>query len=90
MSTATKLRLILIKPSKYNTDGFVERFRWGSMPNSTLPYMRSLTPDHLAGAEIEVFAIDEYVQTDLDYLDLLDPVPGQRTMLALVGVLKKA
>ena len=49
MSATTKLRLILIKPSKYNTDGFVERFRWGSMPNSTLPYMRSLTPTDLAG-----------------------------------------
>ncbi len=86
MSQTRKLRLVLIKPSKYNTDGFVERFRWGSMPNSTLPYMRSLTPAVLAGAEIETFAIDEYVQTDLDYLELLQPAAGQRTLLALVGV----
>jgi radical SAM superfamily enzyme YgiQ (UPF0313 family) len=82
---ASKLRVVLIKPSKYNRDGWVERFRWGCMPNSTLPYMRSLTPDELDGVPIETFAIDEYVQTDLRYLDLLEPEPGVRTVLALVG-----
>lgn len=83
--SSQRLRLVLVKPSKYNTDGFVERFRWGSIPNSTLPYMRSLTPERLAGAEIEVRAIDEYVQVDLEYLELLraSDVP---TLLALVGV----
>jgi len=80
-----RLRLVLVKPSKYNTDGFVERFRWGSIPNSTLPYMRSLTPDRLSGAEIDIHAVDEYVQTDLDYLELLRAA-DEPTLLALVGV----
>jgi hypothetical protein len=38
------------------------------------------------GAATEVTAIDEYVQTDLAYLDLLRADPSRRTLLALVGV----
>ena len=38
------LRVVILKPSKYTADGYVERFRWGFMPNSTVPYMRSMTP----------------------------------------------
>ena len=85
MSRSKQLRVVLVKPSKYNSDGFVERFRWGSMPNTSLPYLRSLTPAAIAGAEIRVHAVDEYVETDLAYLDLLDSEPG-RTLVALVGV----
>ncbi len=84
MGRASRLRIVLVKPSKYNLDGFVERFRWGSMPNSTLPYLRSLTPAEHDGCELEAHAIDEYVQTDLDYLDLVDG--DRRTLVALVGV----
>jgi hypothetical protein len=76
-----KLRVVLVKPSKYARDGFVDRFRRGIMPNSTLPHLRSMTPDGL-----EVHAIDEYVHTDLDYLRLLESGPGVRTLVALVGV----
>src|SRR5262245_23110229 len=82
---AERLRVILIKPSKYAPDGSVERFRWGFMPNSTLVYMRSMTPATIHGAPCKVVAIDEYVQTDLNYLSLLKPEPGTRTLLALVG-----
>ena len=38
------LRVVILKPSKYMPDGYVERFRWGFMPNSTVPYLRSMTP----------------------------------------------
>jgi Radical SAM superfamily len=78
------LRVVILKPSKYALDGYVERFRWGFMPNSTLPYMASLTPARVGDCDVEVHAIDEYIQTDLSYLDLLK---GDRnTLLALVGV----
>jgi hypothetical protein len=80
------LRVVLIKPSKYDRDGWVERFRWGFMPNSTLGYLASLTPDAVDGVRCETVAIDEYVRTDLDYLRLLAGDPGRRTLLALVGV----
>jgi len=83
------LRVVLVKPSKYAADGAVERFRRGFMPNSTLPYLASLTPARLgggAGAACEVHAIDEYVETDLAYLDRLTPAAGGRALVALVGV----
>src|SRR5262245_58572727 len=79
------LRVVIIKPSKYSINGYVERFRRGFMPNSTVPYLRSMTPDSIDGTPIEMHAIDEYVQTDLAYLDLLRN-PTVPTLLALVGV----
>src|SRR5262245_12483326 len=79
------LRVVIIKPSKYAINGYVERFRRGFMPNSTVPYLRSMTPDSIDGMPIETHAIDEYVQTDLAYLDLLRN-PTRPTVLALVGV----
>lgn len=81
-----RLRVILIKPSKYARDGVVERFRWGFMPNSTLAHLKSLTPSHINGSACETIAVDEYVQTDLAYLDLLQESKDTRTLLALVGV----
>jgi Radical SAM superfamily len=79
------LRVVIIKPSKYGESGFVERFRRGLMPNSTVPYIRSMTPTSMDGIPIQIHAIDEYVQTDLQYLDLLRN-PTVPTLLALVGV----
>src|SRR5688572_25819773 len=79
------LRVVIIKPSKYGETGYVERFRRGFMPNSTVPYIRSMTPASVEGVQIETHAIDEYVQTDLDYLDLLRK-PDIPTLLAVVGV----
>src|SRR5215831_19000883 len=79
------LRVVIIKPSKYGVSGYVERFRRGFMPNSTVPYIRSMTPASVDGVPIERVAIDEYVQTDLRYLDLLRK-PDKPTLLALVGV----
>ncbi len=80
------LRVVIVKPSKYGVDGYVERFRRGFMPNSTVPYLRSMTPAQVSSLRCEVHAIDEYVQTDLDYLSLLSQSPGVVTLLALVGV----
>jgi len=79
------LRVVIIKPSKYGLTSVVERFRRGFMPNSTIPYIRSMTPASIDGVRVETHAIDEYVQTDLEYLDLLRN-PAQPTLLALVGV----
>ena len=82
---ANTLRVVILKPSKYTADGYVERFRWGFMPNSTVPYLRSMTPS-VGDALAEVYTVDEYVYTDLDYLSLLRQSRGARTLLALVGV----
>jgi len=86
MNLPSKLRVIVLKPSKYYTDGYVERFRFGFMPNSTPIFMRSLTPDMVEGVPVEVELIDEYTHNNLDYLQLLHEEEGVRTLLALVGV----
>ena len=83
---AQPLRVVIIKPSKYTADGYVERFRRGFMPNSTVPYMRSMTPAEVNGTPTDVQSIDEYVHTDLRYLSLLRRPQGGRTLVALVGV----
>ncbi|HUG70949.1 MAG TPA: radical SAM protein [Pirellulaceae bacterium] len=80
------LRVVIIKPSKYLLDGTVERFRRGFMPNSTVPYIRSMTPSVVGGTPVEVCTVDEYVHTDLRYVSLLNRPQGGRVLLALVGV----
>jgi hypothetical protein len=85
MTRPKKLRVVVLKPSKYGVNGYVERFRRGFMPNSTVPYLQSMTPASFDGALLETYAVDEYVRTDLDYLDLLRK-PDCPTLLALVGV----
>jgi hypothetical protein len=84
--TSKPLRVVLVKPSKYARDGSVERFRRGFMPNSTLPHLASLTPRSFQGRAVDVQAIDEYVETDLDYLRRLEADPGTTTLLAVVGI----
>src|SRR5262249_27627787 len=79
-------RVVLIKPSKAAAHGSVERFRRGFRPNSTLPHLASLTPPALRSTHIEVQAIDEYVETDLDYLRWLRHDPEVITLVALIGV----
>ncbi len=80
------LRVVVLKPSKYLPNGDVERFRRGFMPNSTVPYLRSMTPARVGDSPVEVHAVDEYVHTDLRYLSLLRHRRGAATLLALVGV----
>lgn len=85
MTGSSRLRIVIVKPSKYGITGHVDRFRRGFMPNSTVPYIRSMTPPVIDGVRTEIHAIDEYVQTDLRYLDVLRD-PDTPTLLALVGV----
>jgi radical SAM superfamily enzyme YgiQ (UPF0313 family) len=82
----SSLRVVVVKPSKYDEAGFVERFRRGFMPNATVPYLASMTPPEVDGARCEVHAVDEYVRTDLDYLSLFRPEGSVRVLVALVGV----
>jgi len=86
MALPLRLRVVLLKPSKYGLDGCVERFKRGFMPNTTLYHLASLTPSQIGGRGVEVRMIDEYVETDLDYLRWLERDPDCLTVLALVGV----
>jgi len=80
------LEVILLKPSKYRFDGMVERFESGFMPNATLSHIASLTPEKVNGVKVSVRYIDEYVQTDIEYLKLLHGDADYIRLLALVGV----
>ena len=86
MASSVTLRTVILKPSKYDPGGWVERFRRGFMPNTTVRYIASLTPASLDGVAHRVEAVDEYVQTDRSYLDELRPHGSERTLVALVGV----
>jgi hypothetical protein len=82
---AQDLKVIILKPSKYGLDGCVDRFHRGFMPNATVPFIRSLTPESVEGRNIQVTCIDEYVQADLKYMQHLQG-SDTNTLLALVGV----
>ncbi len=84
----TTLKVVLIKPSKYAVDGYVERFKTGYMPNATLYHIAGLTPKEINSTKIITHTVDEYVRDELDYYNLLkpDPDPNCITLLALVGV----
>lgn len=84
----TTLKVVLIKPSKYAVDGYVERFKSGFVPNATLYHIAGLTPKDINSVQIITHTIDEYIKDDLDYLNLLRPDPDSSciTLLALVGV----
>jgi hypothetical protein len=81
-----RLSVVILKPSKYDHDRFVERFTRGFMPNSTLAHIVGCTPSRIAGVDIDVHGIDEYVETNLEYLTRLESARGARTLVALVGV----
>ncbi len=82
------LKVVLIKPSKYGIDGYVERFKTGYMPNATLYHIAGLTPPLINSVKVNIHTIDEYVRDDLDYLKLLhaDTDKNCTTLVAIVGV----
>jgi radical SAM superfamily enzyme YgiQ (UPF0313 family) len=59
-----KLRIVLIKPSKYDDDGYVIRFWRGVLPSNTLNVLHGLTEDvkqrrALGDIDLEVVTFDE-------------------------------
>ena len=81
-----KLRVILVKPSKYGIDGYVERFKKGFMPNATLHQIASLTPRILNNQKIIVHLIDEYAWCSIKYFEFFRYDQSYITLVAFVGV----
>lgn len=81
-----QLNVVVLKPSKYGLDGYVERFWKGFMPNATVPFIRSMIPQRIKDTEIITHSVDEYVHTDLEYFKLFDAQRMGPTLLLLVGV----
>ncbi|MCL5271256.1 MAG: radical SAM protein, partial [bacterium] len=87
-----KLHLILIRPSKYDDDGYVMRYVRGVLPSNTLATLAALTEEaaeagELGDIEIEIRMMDEFVQKiDPRRLARRFNRHGARPVVALCGV----
>ncbi|MBI4584528.1 MAG: radical SAM protein [Planctomycetes bacterium] len=87
-----RLQVLLIKPSKYDDEGYVMRYLRGVLPSNTLATLASLTEEvaragQLGEVEIEVQMLDEHVQKiDPRRLARKYRRPGIRPVAALCGV----
>ncbi len=87
------LKIVLIRPSKYDDDGYVIRHLRGVLPSNTLACLHSLTEDlkrrNLLGENlaIETELFDDSVQKiPVQRIIRTNRPPAHRTLVALVGV----
>jgi radical SAM superfamily enzyme YgiQ (UPF0313 family) len=93
ISNQKQVKVVLIKPSKYDDEGYVIRHFRGVLPSNTLACLSGLTRDvakrGLLGSEIDVKIelIDDAVQKiPVNQIIKSNRLPDQRTIVALVGV----
>ncbi|MGA2263058.1 MAG: radical SAM protein [Acidobacteriota bacterium] len=91
--TPRRLKIVLIKPSKYDDEGFVIRHLRGVLPSNTLACLYSLTEDVKKrgvlgdGVEIQVEIFDETVQKiPISRLIRSNRSAFCKTVIGLVGV----
>ncbi len=91
-SAAPRFHIFLIKPSKYDDDGFVIRHWRGVLPSNTLACLHGLTEQArrrglLDGVEISVHLVDEAVdKLPVRRIVELNRRAGHKVLAALVGV----
>ena len=87
-----RLRVVLIKPSKYDDDGYVVRFWRGVLPSNTLNVLHGLTVDVarqrlLGDIEIRVDTFDETTQkVPVKKIVGWSRQPATKLVVGLVGV----
>ncbi len=88
-----RLTVVLIKPSKYDDEGYVIRHFRGVLPSNTLACLSSLTEDLKRrralghNLEIRIRIFDDTVQPiHVDRIIRSNKLPRNRTVVALVGV----
>jgi|WetSurMetagenome_2_1015567.scaffolds.fasta_scaffold68378_1 radical SAM superfamily enzyme YgiQ (UPF0313 family) len=88
-----QIRVVIIKPSKYDDEGFVIRHFRGVLPSNTLACLSSLTRDvaerELLGSDVDlqVELFDDTVQKiPVDKIIRSNRPPRRRTIVALAGV----
>jgi radical SAM superfamily enzyme YgiQ (UPF0313 family) len=92
-SAQQRVRIVLIKPSKYDDEGYVIRHYRGVLPSNTLACLSSLTQDV---ARRQLLGKDVHLQVEL-YDDTVEKIPvsriiksnrppRRRTIIALAGV----
>lgn len=91
-SPYARLVVILIRPSKYDDDGYLIRHFRGTLPSNTLSCLNSLTEDAvrqgaLGDLDVRVHVIDEIVsRVDPRRLGRKYRRPDTKTVVGLVGV----
>jgi len=86
------LRVVLIKPSKYDDDGYIIRFWRGVLPSNTLNVLHGLTVDVarrrlLGDIEIRVDTFDETAQkVPVKKIVEWSREPATKLVVGLVGV----
>src|SRR5262245_16403042 len=92
MQRIDKLHIVLIKPSKYDDDGYVIRFWKGVLPSNTLNVLHGLTEDVKArrifgDLPIEVTTFDETAEfVPLKKIIRWGKASGTKLLVCLVGV----
>src|SRR5262245_3679762 len=87
-----KFHIVLIKPSKYDDDGYVIRFWKGVLPSNTLNVLHGLTEDVrqrrvLGELPIEVTTFDETAEkVPIKTIIRWSREPGTKLLVCLVGV----
>jgi radical SAM superfamily enzyme YgiQ (UPF0313 family) len=87
-----KFRIVLIKPSKYDDEGYVIRFWKGVLPSNTLNVLHGLTQDVrqrrvFGDLPIEVITFDETAEkVPLTKIIRWSREPGTKLLVCLVGV----
>lgn len=90
--TIDKFRIVLIKPSKYDDDGYVIRFWKGVLPSNTLNVLHGLTEDVkqrrvFGDLPIEVTTFDETAEkVPVKQILRWSREPNTRLLVCLVGV----
>ncbi len=88
-SNQESLRIVVIKPSKYDHEGFVERYHKGFMPNATIPFIASMASEIMENSfpevQYDLVVLDEYVETSLNnFYSAFDD--RKKNLLLIVGV----
>jgi hypothetical protein len=88
----SRLHLFLVKPSKYDDDGYVVRHWRGVLPSNTLACLYGLTEDVrqrklLGDVDLKVHLVDEAVRkVPLRKIGRLNRKPAERVVVLLAGV----
>ncbi len=86
------LTVVLVRPTRYDEDGYVVRHWFGTLPSNTLSCLNGLTQDAVAsgalgGVKVDVLAFDEAVdRIDARKLGRKLRRSGTRVLVALAGV----
>lgn len=93
MKIGKKFQLVLIKPSKYDDDGYVIRWFRGVIPSNSLAVMNAIAMDcqerHVLGddVDIEISSIDEVTRhVDIEAIKRQFKTNGNFGLVGLVGV----